>query len=174
MPAGQERGARMSNSPSDVRDDTSDSSEIELSGAMEYTDTEEFESLLDEVASILETEDGLEVEDGPKIEGELDAEDIELIDSEEQLVDLGQDYFDLRDGPLTLGPAHVAESRSHAERAQAEEARWNTGIQLVDDDVATLDPDDEPALPLGTSVQEQRDPRSWFARAVARLLQILD
>ena len=171
-------------SPSNVRDDpnNTDSSELELSAPQEFGDTEEFESLLDEMASVLETEDDLEA-------GADDAfDDVAWIDSEElvpedEVADAGEDYHDLRDGPFDLGPIHVVEFKSSAEHLQAEEARWVTDIQLVDDeprpcsaaqpsprssDVLTLDPDDEPMSDVA-SPDIHEDPEGWFTRVTERL-----
>ncbi len=81
---------------------------------------EEFEAMLEEMASLLETEEDLDV-------NELSDDDFHSLD--DGAADLGEEYFNLRDGPVVVGaPVVDPELRDDPAATESQE------IQLIFDD----------------------------------------
>jgi hypothetical protein len=135
------------------RDDT-------LTGTL---DDDELESLMDEVASILETEDDLELTDE------------KLHDLQRGRQDLGEQYFDIRDGPVFIEPRQTKEivlvddPESGTHVLPQEMLRRVEGPAEPVHDVVSLDPDD-PVLPDEESVENSEEiySRGWFSRILDR------
>lgn len=87
---------------------------------------DEFEALLDEMASILETEDDLIGDDEAFLEHDESFHDLTDTGAD---VDLGEEYFNLRDGPVVIGaPVVDPDLKDDAAIAESQE------IQLVFDE----------------------------------------
>jgi hypothetical protein len=86
---------------------------------------DEFELMLEEMASILETDEELTVDEGNPVLADEDLHDLRDED-----IDLGEEYFNLRDGPVVIGaPAAIPELEVEPEAPELE----CRDIQLVVD-----------------------------------------
>ncbi len=124
-------------------------------------DDEDLQSLMDEVASILETEEDLE------------ATDEQLHDLRRGRADLGEHYFDIRDGPVIIDPKQVKDIVLVDEPTSGAHAVPSDVLQLVDDparqeDFVSFDPED--ALEDEDSVENSEEiySRGWFSRILDR------
>jgi hypothetical protein len=86
---------------------------------------DEFELMLDEMASILETDEELTVDEGIPVLASEDYHDLRDDD-----IDLGEEYFNLRDGPVVIGAPNVDPEADVEREAPELECR---DIQLVVD-----------------------------------------
>jgi len=148
------------------------SADLELSAPLD--DTDDFEDMLDHVASILETEDDL----GDV--GIIAFDDLETL-PDRATGDLVEPCLVFDDGPH-VGATHEVEFRSAAQLN--EDAQRITDIQLVFDDprppseteddsfsVATLDPDGDARPPLPVIPQPRNAHERWFAGVIAKLFR---
>jgi len=96
---------------------------IDTDKVMAQEQADKFELLLEEMASLLDTDEDLTVDEGIPLLADGDIHDLRDDD-----VDLGEEFFNLRDGPIVVGAPRVDPSQGASVPGQESQE-----IQLVVD-----------------------------------------